>query len=53
MTGEGLGYKPGVVEQDKFGCFPLGKAFNKGLKKRLKKDFWKDYKMLKAKMKNN
>ena len=29
MTGEDLGYKPGVVEQAKFEYSPLGKIFNK------------------------
>ena len=32
LTGEDLGYKPGVVEQVKFEYSPLGKNFNKGLK---------------------
>ena len=27
LTGEDLGYKPGVVEQAKFDYFPLGKVF--------------------------
>ena len=31
MTGEDLGYKPGVVEQAKFEYSPWGKNFNKGL----------------------
>ena len=31
LTGEDLGYKPGVVEQAKSGYFPLGQFFNKGL----------------------
>ena len=31
MTGEDLGYKPGVVEQAKFQYSLLGKVFNKGL----------------------
>ena len=39
LTGEDLGYKPGVVEQAKFEYSPLGNVFNKGLKKRKKKDF--------------
>ena len=38
MTGEDLGYKPGVVEQTKFGYTPLGKVFNKGLEKQDKKE---------------
>ena len=33
MTGEDLGYKPGVVQQAKLEYSPLGKVFNKGLKK--------------------
>ena len=33
-----LGYKPGVVEQDKFEFSPLGKVFNKGLEKENKKE---------------
>ena len=33
LTGENLGYKPGVVEKVKFGYSPLGEALNKGLKK--------------------
>ena len=33
LTGEDLGYKPGVVEQAKFEYFPLSKVFNKGLKR--------------------
>ena len=39
LTGEDLGYKPSVVEQAKFDYSPLGKIFNKGLKKKIKKDF--------------
>ena len=31
LTGEDLGYKPGVVEKAKFGYSSLGKVFNKGL----------------------
>ena len=38
MTGEDLGYKPGVVEQAKFEYYPLGKFFNKGLEKEDKKE---------------
>ena len=34
LTGEDLGYKPGVVEQGKFEYSPLGKVFNKGLDKK-------------------
>ena len=37
MTGKDLGYKPGVVEKAKFEYSPLGKVFNKGLKKEDKK----------------
>ena len=33
LTGEDLGYKPGVVEQDKFEYSPLGQVFNKRLDK--------------------
>ena len=33
MTGEDLGYKPGVVEKTEFEYYPLGKVFNKGLEK--------------------
>ena len=40
LTGEDLGYKPGVVEPVKFEYFPLGKVFNNGLDKEDKiKDF--------------
>ena len=38
MTGEDLGYKPGVVEQAKFEYSPLGKVFNNGLEKEDKKE---------------
>ena len=37
LIGEDLGYKPGVVEQAKFEYSPLGKVFNKGLDKKIKK----------------
>ena len=37
LTGEDLGYKPGVVEQAKFKYSPLGKVLNKGLEKEDKK----------------
>ena len=30
LTGEDLGYKPGVVEKVKFEYSPLGEAFSKG-----------------------
>ena len=33
LTSEDLGLKPSTVEQAKFGYSPLGKIFNKGLKK--------------------
>ena len=33
LTGEDLGYKPRIVEQTKFEYSPLGKVFNKVLKK--------------------
>ena len=40
LTGEDLGYKPRVIERDKFEYSPLRKVFNKGLnKKTKKKDF--------------
>ena len=43
LTGEDLGYKPGVVEQAKSDYSPLGKVFNKGLDKDdIKKVFRKD-----------
>ena len=32
LTGEDLGYKPGVVQKAKFEYSPLGQVFNKGLK---------------------
>ena len=38
LTGEDLGYKPGVVEEAKFECAPLGKVFMKRLKKEDKKE---------------
>ena len=31
LTGEDLGYKPGIHEKAKFEYSPLGKVFNKGL----------------------
>ena len=31
MTGEDLGYKPGVDEKGKYEYSPSGKVFNKGL----------------------
>ena len=42
LTGEDLGYEPGVVKQVKFEYCPLGKVFNRGLEKEdKKKDVWK------------
>ena len=38
LTGEDLGYKPGVVEKAKFEYSPLGKVFNKGLDESDKKE---------------
>ena len=38
LTDEGLGLKPGTVEQAKFGYSALGKIFNKGLKEEDKKE---------------
>ena len=38
MTGEDLGYKPGVVEKAKFGYSALAKVFNKELEKEDKKE---------------
>ena len=38
LTGEDLGYKPGIIEQAKFEYSPLGKVFNKGLNESDKKD---------------
>ena len=40
LTGEDLGYKPGVVEKIIFEYSPLGEALNKGL--------WKDDKVIKV-----
>ena len=57
LTGEDLGYQPGVAEQAKFEYFLLGKVFNKvlekvdkteGLLKRLKNIKGKNKKLLKA-----
>ena len=36
MTGDDLGYKPGIVERAKFEYSPLGEAFRKGLKNMIK-----------------
>ena len=38
MTGEDLGYKPGLVEKAELEYSPLGKFFNKVLKEDDKKD---------------
>ena len=38
LTGEDLGYKPGVIEKAKFEYSTPGKAFNKGLDESDKKD---------------
>ena len=52
LTGEDLGYKPGVVEKAKFEYSPLGKVFNKGLDESQKKEgLLKRLKILKAKIK--
>ena len=37
LTGDDLGLKPSTVEQAKFEYSPLGKRFNKGLDKMIKK----------------
>ena len=38
LTGEYVGWKPGVIDQAKFEYFSLGKVFNKGLEKEDKKE---------------
>ena len=38
LTGENLGYKPGVIQKAKFEYSPLGKVFNKRLDERDKKE---------------
>ena len=38
LTGEDLGYKPGVVQRAKFEYSPFGKVFNKGLDKDKKQE---------------
>ena len=54
LTGENLGYKPGVVEQAKFKYSSLGKVFNKGLEKADKKEgILKRLKTLKTRIKSN
>ena len=47
LTGEDLGYKPGVVEQAKFEYYPLSKVFSKGLEENDKKEG-----LLKKRLKN-
>ena len=47
LTCEDLDLKPSTVEQARFEYSPLGKIFNKGLKEDKKKDFWRDWKILK------
>ena len=37
LTGEDLGLKPSTIKQTRFECSPLGKIFNKGLDKMIKK----------------
>ena len=37
LTGEDLGLKPNTIEQARFEYSPLGKIFNKGLDKMIKK----------------
>ena len=44
LTGKDLGLKPSTVEQAKFEYFPLGKIFNKGLKKEEKKKAFEETK---------
>ena len=40
LTGEDLGYKPDVIQKEKFDYSPLGIVFNKGLvESEKKKDF--------------
>ena len=38
LSGEDLGYKPGVVNQAKLEYSPLGKVFHKGLNEKNKKE---------------
>ena len=38
LTGEDLGYKPGVIQKAKFEYSPLGQVFNKGLDESDKKE---------------
>ena len=52
LTSEDLGLKPSTAEQAKFEYSPLGKIFNKGLKKDDQKEgLFKRLKILKAKLK--
>ena len=52
LTGEDLGLKPSTAEQAKFEYSPLGKIFNKGLKKDDQKEgLFKRLKILKARLK--
>ena len=52
LTGEDLGLKPSTIEQTRFEYSPLGKIFNKGLRKMTKKkNCLKDLKILKARLK--
>ena len=39
LTGEHLGYKPGLLEQAKFEYSPLGKVFNRGLDEKKTRTF--------------
>ena len=38
LNGEDLGYKPDLIQKAKFEYFPLGKVFNKGVKKKKQKE---------------
>ena len=52
LTSEDLGLKPSTAEQAKFEYSPLGKIFNKGLKKDDQKEgLFKRLKILKARLK--
>ena len=53
MTSEDLEYKSGVFEQAKLEYSPLGKFFNKGLKKTKERTFEKIKKILKTKIKSS
>ena len=46
LTGEDLGYKPGVVEQNRFEYSPLGNVFNKKLEKDDKREEYTNEKQL-------